>query len=71
MRTRYKYLILKYNKLLICRKIRKFMPNKNCPKCKGTGVVKDAKGVHTCWDCLNEGEFDQHSKEIKDTGIKV
>ena len=45
--------------------------NQNCPKCHGEGIVKDEKGIHTCWDCLNEGEFDQHSKEIKDTGIKV
>ena len=48
------------------------MSNKDCPKCKGTGVVKEKNGsIHTCWDCLNEGSFDQHSEEVKDSGIKV
>jgi DnaJ-class molecular chaperone len=47
------------------------MANKNCPDCKGTGIVKDGKGVHTCWKCLQEGQMEQHSKEIKDAGIKL
>jgi len=48
------------------------MARKNCPKCHGTGIVKEPDGsVHTCWDCLEAGEMDQHSKEIKDSKIKV
>jgi len=43
-----------------------------CPKCKGTGVIKEKDGtIHTCWDCLGSGEFDQHSKEVKDSGIEI
>lgn len=48
------------------------MANKNCPKCKGEGVVKEKDGtIHICYDCLQCGEFDQHSKEVKDSGIKI
>lgn len=48
------------------------MANKNCPKCKGTGKVIEKDGtIHTCWDCLQKGELDQHSKEIKETNIIV
>jgi ribosomal protein L37AE/L43A len=48
------------------------MTNKNCPKCKGTGVVKEADGsIHTCWDCLQDGNMDQHSKNLKEANIKV
>ncbi|MDO8467534.1 MAG: hypothetical protein Q7S56_01125 [Nanoarchaeota archaeon] len=47
------------------------MPNKDCPKCKGVGIVKDASGIHTCWDCLNEGDLDQHTKDLKESGIKI
>lgn len=48
------------------------MARKNCPKCKGTGIVKEEDGsVHTCWDCLESGEMDQHSKDIKDSNIKI
>ncbi|MEM4325918.1 MAG: hypothetical protein QXU40_01295 [Candidatus Pacearchaeota archaeon] len=37
-----------------------------CPKCKGTGVVKEKDGtVHTCFDCLIKGKLDQHDKNIK------
>ncbi len=48
------------------------MANKNCPKCHGEGVVKEADGsVHTCWKCLEEGDMDQHSKDVKDSKIKI
>lgn len=43
-----------------------------CKKCNGTGVVKEADGsVHTCWDCLINGRLDLHSKQVKDSGIKI
>ena len=48
------------------------MTNKNCPKCKGTGKVQDPNGtIHTCWDCLNAGEMDEHDKTFKDHGLRV
>lgn len=48
------------------------MANPNCPKCHGTGMVKEPDGlVHTCWDCLAKGELDQHSRNIKETNIKL
>jgi DnaJ-class molecular chaperone len=43
-----------------------------CPKCKGTGIVKEKNGsTHTCWDCLAAGRLDVHSKNVKDSGIKI
>lgn len=43
-----------------------------CPKCKGTGRVKEADGsIHICFDCLENGKFDVHSKVIKDSNIKL
>ena len=43
-----------------------------CPKCKGTGIVKDPGGeVHTCWDCLNSGKLDAHSKDVPDSDVKI
>jgi len=43
-----------------------------CLKCKGTGIVKEADGsVHVCFDCLNAGRLDVHSKDLKDTDIKI
>ncbi|MDO8623287.1 MAG: hypothetical protein Q7R52_03495 [archaeon] len=48
------------------------MADSNCPKCKGTGVVKESNGmIHTCWDCLQKGEYDVHSKNIKESGVKI
>jgi len=48
------------------------MSNPRCPKCQGRGYVKEPDGrVHTCWDCLNDGSLDNHSKDLKDSGIKV
>jgi len=42
-----------------------------CEKCKGTGIVKEKNGtVHTCFDCLNSGRFEQHGKP-KDVKIKL
>ena len=47
--------------------------NNECPKCHGTGIVKDEKdhSTHTCWDCLRNGDMDQHSKDLKDSKIKL
>jgi len=46
-----------------------------CPKCKGTGRVRDKDGtVHVCYDCLAKGKMDQHEKNpksAKDFGIKL
>ena len=43
-----------------------------CPKCKGSKRIIDANGtVRPCWDCLLNGEMDQHSKAPKDSGISV
>lgn len=45
---------------------------KVCEKCKGTRIIKDKDGtIHTCFDCLESGEMDQHSKNPKDSGIKI
>jgi DnaJ-class molecular chaperone len=44
--------------------------NQGCLKCHGTGIVKDEKGVHTCWDCLNQGELDAHSKRLPENNLK-
>jgi hypothetical protein len=45
--------------------------NPNCPKCNGTGMVKDKDGtIHTCFDCLNGDQFNQHGNP-KDSGIKI
>lgn len=44
----------------------------DCPKCHGTGVVKDKDGsVHTCWDCLQKGELNVHSNNVPDSKVKV
>jgi DnaJ-class molecular chaperone len=43
-----------------------------CPKCKGTGIVKEKDGsTHTCWDCLAAGKLDVHSKSVKPSGVKI
>jgi hypothetical protein len=48
------------------------MANLNCPKCKGSGFVKEKDGsIHTCFDCLLDGNMDQHNANLKDAGIKV
>ena len=43
-----------------------------CSKCKGAGRVMDKDGtVHTCFDCLLAGRLDMHSKDVKDSGIRI
>lgn len=43
-----------------------------CLKCKGTGIVKEKDGsVHVCWDCLQNGKLDVHSKNVKDSGLRI
>jgi len=43
-----------------------------CPKCKGLGRVMDKDGsVHTCFDCLLAGRLDMHTKDMKDSGIRL
>jgi ribosomal protein L37AE/L43A len=41
-----------------------------CPKCHGSGIVKDEKGIHTCWDCLMNGNLDAHSKKLPETSLR-
>jgi hypothetical protein len=36
-----------------------------CPKCKGTGRIKDETGIHTCFDCLASGKLDNYTKDLK------
>ena len=46
--------------------------NEKCEKCGGTGIVREKDGsVHTCWKCLSTGRLDNHSKIVKDSGIKI
>ncbi len=46
--------------------------NKDCPKCHGSGIVKEPSGtVHTCWDCLQGGKMEVHSDTIPDSKIKI
>lgn len=48
------------------------MGNELCVKCKGTGIVKEKNGsVHVCWDCLQCGKLDVHSKNVPDSKIKL
>jgi DnaJ-class molecular chaperone len=48
------------------------MTNPNCPKCHGTGIVKEKDGtIHTCWDCLANGDFDVHSEKVPDSKIRI
>jgi len=43
-----------------------------CPRCHGSKRIIDSKGtVCPCWDCLLNGEMDQHSKKPKESGISV
>lgn len=45
---------------------------KPCAKCNNTGIVKEKDGsVHVCYDCLTNGNLDQHDKVIRDYGIKL
>lgn len=46
--------------------------SESCPKCHGTGLVKEKNGsVHTCWDCLQNGELDVHSEKVPDSKVKI
>jgi len=50
-----------------------FEPSKpiKCMKCKDTGIVKDPDGrVHVCWDCLNSGRLDVHSKDLPESKFR-
>ncbi|MFA5084534.1 MAG: hypothetical protein WC475_04130 [Candidatus Paceibacterota bacterium] len=48
------------------------MTDKSCPKCHGAGMVKEKDGsIHTCWDCLQNGNMDQHSRTVRESNIKV
>lgn len=65
-------LILHHNKAYKLGRFGKKMADKNCEKCHGTGIVKEKDGsVHVCFDCLNKGEMNQHSKDVKETKIKI
>jgi len=41
-----------------------------CPKCRDTGKILTKQGMQVCFDCLQAGRLDVHSKEVKDTNIK-
>jgi protein-arginine kinase activator protein McsA len=41
-----------------------------CQKCKDTGKVLSKHGMHVCYDCLQSGRLDVHSKDVKDTNIR-
>ncbi len=48
------------------------MADENCQKCKGTGIVKEKDGtIHVCFDCLQKGSLDQHSKKVPDSRIQI
>ena len=43
-----------------------------CKKCNGTGIVKEKNGsVHVCWDCLEAGRLDVHTKNMPDHKIRL
>ena len=43
-----------------------------CSKCNNTGIVKEEDGsVHVCWECLQAGRLDVHSKNLPDTNINL
>jgi DnaJ-class molecular chaperone len=42
-----------------------------CPKCHGTGIVKDETGIHTCWDCLANGKMNVHSEKVSDSKVQI
>ena len=43
-----------------------------CRKCDETGVVKDKDGtIHVCFDCLQKGKLDVHTKNLPDSKIKI
>ncbi|MEM4330804.1 MAG: hypothetical protein QW273_02240 [Candidatus Pacearchaeota archaeon] len=48
---------------------------KPCSKCNNTGRIKEKDGtIRICYECLLNGNFDQHDKKLKDAselGIKL
>jgi DnaJ-class molecular chaperone len=43
-----------------------------CPKCHGLGRIIKADGsVNTCFDCLQNGKFEVHEKDLKDNKIRL
>lgn len=49
-------------------------PNKSnvCPKCHGHGRIIRADGsVTTCFDCLQNGRFEVHEKDLKENQIRL
>ncbi len=48
------------------------MESQVCPKCLGKKRIVGKDGtIRPCWDCLNAGEMDQHSTNVKDSGIEI
>lgn len=46
--------------------------NYSCQKCEDTGMVKEKTGqVHVCFDCLQNGKLDVHSKKVPDSRIQI
>jgi hypothetical protein len=49
-----------------------FLMTEVCLKCNNTGVVKEKDGsIHTCWDCLQNGQLDVHSEKVPDSKVKI
>ena len=43
-----------------------------CQKCQDTGIVREKSGqVHVCFDCLQSGKLDVHSKKVPDSKVKI
>jgi len=43
-----------------------------CEKCNGTFKILGKDGtMHTCFDCLAAGRIDVHSKNVRDSNIKI
>lgn len=43
-----------------------------CPKCNNTGIVKEKTGtIHVCFDCLQKGRLDVHTKNVPDSKVKI
>jgi len=43
-----------------------------CPKCQGTLRIRKADGtIQPCFDCLQAGRMDVHSKKLPDHDIRL
>ncbi|MBS3094864.1 hypothetical protein J4474_04315 [Candidatus Pacearchaeota archaeon] len=43
-----------------------------CQKCNGTLRIRKADGtIQPCWDCLQNGKMDVHSKKLPDHNIQL